>query len=174
MKTYVGIDVGKKGAIAAIFPGDIIHVEATPTDKAGEIDEIAFAMILAAMKFSSEDMIVAVEDVHSIFGSSAKSNFQFGVSLGIIKGILSAIHQPYLLVPPKTWQKVAFAGIEKIKLDHKEKGKGTYDNKAMALQAATDLYPKLDLRKNLRCKNAHDGMVDALLIAHWLKSGREV
>jgi hypothetical protein len=52
--------------------------------------------------------LVVIEDVHSIFGSSSKSNFQFGRSLGILEGVVNALDIPYVKVQPKEWQKVSF------------------------------------------------------------------
>jgi hypothetical protein len=111
-----------------------------------------------------------MENVHSIFRVGAKSNFQFGRALGIIEGILEALEIPYYKIQPKKWQEVCFEGVPRIMKPGKPAtGRGDTDTKAMALVAAQRLYPKLDLRKSTRAEKAHDGIVDALLLAHYAK-----
>lgn len=178
MKTYVGIDPGKNGGIAAIYPDLSLDLWAMP-QKDNEIDGDKLTSIIELIEtgaevFHQSKALFAIEDVHSVYGSSAKSNFQFGRSLGIIEGVLYGKLIIAGKVPPKTWQHVAFKGIEKIKLPgERTKGKGVYDNKAMALQAVQRMYPGADLRKSSRAKNPHDGIIDALLIANYLKSKHE-
>ena len=46
-----------------------------------------------------------IEDVHSIFGASAKSNFMFGFNTGLLHGIIRALGLPLDQVQPKAWQK---------------------------------------------------------------------
>ena len=89
MKVYVGIDIGKSGGIAVINEiGDILTIRATPT-VGGEISVAEIADLIRNL--TVKDPMVVLEDVHSIYGSSAKSNFQFGRSLGIMEGVVAAM-----------------------------------------------------------------------------------
>ena len=46
-----------------------------------------------------------IEDVHSLFGMSAKSNFSFGRNLGVMTTLLELTQLPVHKVQPKVWQK---------------------------------------------------------------------
>lgn len=138
-----GVDPGSKGAIAVIngaFEIQDLIFSAKPTD----IRDIW-------KKYRGYDFFVFIEEVHAIFGSSAKSTFGFGRNFGSIMGALEALNIGYDFVPPKTWQYKYHKKHMKIK-----------DPKERSLKAATALYPKVSFRHNERL---HDGIVDALLIA---------
>lgn len=169
-KIYLGIDIGKNGAFVAIHPDGTVKTHSIP--KIGtqvdyiKADEMLLGLITDSSNiFAQTDVIVGMEDVHSIFGAGAKSNFEFGRSLGFIEGLITSYDLSFHKFSPKTWQKVCFEGIPNMK----KPGKTSNDTKAMASLAAQRLYPTLDLRKSERAKVPHDGIVDALLIAHYCK-----
>lgn len=169
-KNYIGLDPGKSGGFVRISDEG---VEACPTPTIG--DEISLSgvkdwLVSCLASTGRENILVGIEDVHSIFGSSAGSNFQFGRALGMLEGCVAALEIPFVKVAPKTWQKVAHVGIPVIRKPGKDGKLGGVDTKAMAALAAERLYPGLDLRGSDRAKKAHDGIVDALLIAHYLKT----
>jgi hypothetical protein len=176
-KIYIGIDVGKDGGFVTIDPNRCISTLATPTtgpaakkeiNKQGIKEFFQEQIKTALTKHNGAQVIVVIEDVHSIFGASAKSNFQFGRALGIVEGMIEALEIQYYKVAPKKWQEVCFQGVPIIKKPGaKVEGRGGIDTKAMALIAAQRLYPKLDLRKSQRAEKAHNGIVDALLMAHY-------
>jgi hypothetical protein len=110
-----------------------------------------------------------LEDVHSIFGASSSSTFDFGWGLGVIEGVLVANKIPYTKVQPKKWQKEMFEGIP---LQQKPSSTGKTmktDTKAMAEQAAKRLFPSIDLRATERSKKSSDGKVDALLMCEFCR-----
>jgi hypothetical protein len=102
-----------------------------------------------------------IEDVHSLFGMSAKSNFNFGKNLGIVETLLKI--QPFVLktVQPKVWQK--FVGV-----DIPKEIKGAQRSKAIKTRVAElceELYPGCEIwgpKGGLM-----DGRSDALMIAHY-------
>ena len=104
-----------------------------------------------------------LEDVHSLFGMSAKSNFNFGKNLGIVETLLALQDFPLRTVTPKIWQKAV--DVEQY-VDSNLKGK----DRAKALkkgvgQCCEALYPGCDIwgkRGGLM-----DGRSDALMIAHY-------
>ena len=59
------------------------------------------------MAINQKDIISVawLEDVHSIFGASAKSNFKFGYNLGWVTGLLTSSEIPIRRVTPKEWQR---------------------------------------------------------------------
>lgn len=166
---FIGIDPGKDGGLVFQSHDDIVVMKTPQVSNEIDINTIieTFENIIHN---SSVKPICVLEDVHAIFGSSAKATFGFGESLGIMKGILAGMKIPYVLVAPKKWQAKLFEGIREQRKPNKGAGgKGTLDTKPMALLAAKRLYPKIDLRGSERSKNPHEGIVDALCISHYCK-----
>lgn len=178
MKLCIGIDVGKKGGIVAIYPDNRIKFQKTPL-VANEIDlvELKEAIVNYIVDDGNGDgeVLIAVEAVQNIFGSSSKSNFQFGRSLGLVEGLVAGLELPFLKIHPKKWQKHCFEGIPAVYVPGKEKTtkKGEVikklDTKAMALLAARRMYPNVSFKATDRSKIDHDGIVDALLIARYIR-----
>jgi hypothetical protein len=165
MKVSIGIDVGKDGGIAVLHNGRHMASFATPQTKDGDIDTKALRNIIRDwIPIKAHELIIHVEDVHSIYGSSAKSNFQFGRSAGIIEGLLVGLGLEFKLVAPKAWQVFAWDGVELIKKQSK-KNKMVNDTKAISIEAAKILFPDVCLLRNSRCSTPHTGIVDSLLIA---------
>jgi hypothetical protein len=171
----VGIDPGKDGGIAIIYPSGKIEAFATPK-AADEIDISAiqkkFRVLGTLAKLGKVQCVL--EDVHSIFGSSAVGNFQFGRALGIVEALLTANEIPFTKIAPKTWQKEMWTGIKVIgafsgKTLKSGKEQFKVDNKGMSLMAAKRLYPHVNLLPTERCKKPHNGIVDALLLAGYCK-----
>lgn len=172
-KVYLGVDVGKLGAICGIDSEGEVTTNRIPLIK-DIIDTRAMVEIFRIYTdvYGAENVFCGAEDVHSIFGVSAKSNFQFGKAAGLVEGFLVGLKIPFILVPPKTWQKHAFLGVPIINKPL-EKGKKipSPDTKAMALVAAKRLFPSADLvNGGPRATKPHDGIVDALLIANYIKA----
>jgi hypothetical protein len=165
---YVGIDPGKAGAIVAlIVQDDGVKIErfVTPILPDDEIDVYTFLTILGNLKTKYNIEHACVEKVHGLYGASAASTFSFGESFGIARTAVAGLSNT--LVPPKTWQKEMWAGVDVIK----KKGKTSTDTKAMSLVAASRLFPTLDLRdpNKPKARTPHDGIVDALLIAEYCR-----
>ena len=152
-KTYIGIDVGARGFIAVMRGGEFDFVPLVDSNDA------TLAGFFASLQ--REDCVVVMEEVHAIFGASAKSTFNFGAISGFLRGLLVANNIPYHLVPPKTWQKEIWGNTDKVK-----KGKRV-DTKATSLNAAVRLFPKVDFRRTPACKKPDDNKVDALLICEY-------
>jgi len=180
MKLFIGIDIGKQGAIASLSESNVLKYYPIPL-VGNQVSKIGIRKILEEIFLESgtdnKEILVGLEDVHSIFGASAKSNFQFGRCLGLIEGIVDTKELPSVLVQPKTWQKFAFLGVPEIRKPDKvsETGKilkGTLDTKAMALIAVQRLFPSETFLATSRSKVPHDGIVDAALIAYYLKNHR--
>lgn len=178
----IGIDPGKTGGIVCLGENGVVWSSATPV-LGKEIDWKAFATLLRSGQ-SNIDLVV-LEHVHAMHGSSAKSTFTFGGCFEGAKALIAAFELPYTLVQPKVWQKVMWQGVPehrkppkkltKKELKAKAAGKkvrtpnpkGSIDTKMMSLIAAKRLFPTADLMATPKCTTAHDGLVDALLIAEY-------
>jgi len=150
---YIGIDPGKKGGIVVISNNKIIAKYVMPM-VGKEYDIQALKQILT----SYSNAFVAIENVHAIQGKNIgnSSNFSFGFGKGILQGLVEGLEIPYALVNAKAWQKVAWQGVTKQKT-----------TKQTSLIAAKRLFPTESFLSSSRARNAHDGLVDAALIAYY-------
>jgi hypothetical protein len=165
MTAYVGIDPGKDGAIALLAEdGSLLKSWVTPTisggSKAGKVGRREYN--LAAMRdvlqeLAPQNPVVTLERSQalpsSMGGSSA--NFGRGLSFGLWQGLLTGLLMRYEVVSPQRWQKEMFAGMAR------------QNTKQAALIVAGRLWPKERWLATPRCKKAHDGIVDAVLLAEW-------
>lgn len=97
---YVGIDPGVKGAIGLYIPQ---HQKVFAIDLASDI-RTCFNRI-NNLKTDYIVKKIMVENVSSVPGTSANSNFKFGRSAGIAEAIAACSGYGYDLVRPKAWQK---------------------------------------------------------------------
>lgn len=150
MKVYIGCDPGMKGAICALGENrNIIFKDYTE-------NTLDIARWLEDVKDSHEIQMCMIEDVHSIFGASAKSNFNFGKNTGILHGVIRALALPLDLIQPKKWQKAI--GTKKKSGPELKKEIGSI---------AQRLYPTAELHTPRG--RLLDGRADALMIAHYCK-----
>jgi hypothetical protein len=149
MKVWIGVDPGSSGALCALSEDN------TTVFKDYEAIPYNLALWLHDISQSHEIQMIMIEDVHAIFGSSAKSTFNFGFNVGILHGIIRTLNLPLDLVQPKAWQK--HAGVtakgKLIKNEVKDIGQRIYPG-------AQVFGPKGGLL---------DGRSDALLIASYCK-----
>lgn len=168
-KVRIGIDVGKDGGIAVFVDDQLINYGVTP-NIGTQIDLKHISTILNRYCPIEDDYHVVIEDVHALFGSSAKATFNFGWSLGILEGIVTALSIPYTKVAPKEWQKELWRGVTTIYKPSKgESKRKSVDTKATSLLSAQRLFPLIDFRKSDRAKKPHDGIVDAILLAEYCR-----
>lgn len=148
-KLTIGIDIGARGAIASLYKG--------------HLDYAILGTVPLWTRFikslNKKPDLVVIEDLHSIFGASAKSNFQFGVNNGIVIGALEALDIKYIKVAPKKWQKAIWIEQDHIRYNDK------LDTKATSLNAALRIYPNEKFIVTSRSIVPHDGIVDAVLLA---------
>ena len=170
IEVYIGIDVGKDGGIVVLDKSGNIVSQSTIPKIGNRVDYKKLCEFFN--EFSNHEATVGIEDVHSIFGTSAKSNFSFGMIKGVKIGIIEAMGFRYTMVQPKTWQKRVWITDDKVYKPKKPNAKTNrkqIDTKKTSLLAAKRLFPIADLRRTSRCENWHDGLVDAALIAWYMK-----
>jgi len=143
-----GIDPGLNGAMCVLDSNDLSHIALLDLKTQSIYDS-------AKWLFNHKPDEVWLEDVHSLYGMSAKSNFGFGKNLGIAASIASIALEgkQYNRVTPKVWQK--YTGI-------------TVKGKEIKQQVGTIVrawYPSAQIfgsRGGLL-----DGRADSILIAHY-------
>jgi len=168
IKTHVGIDPGKDSFICHIS-NDIVCFDRIPMIGT-ETNIWALNAIFCGirLKETESEIHVVLEDVHSVFGSSAKSNWEFGKINGILEALLVANGMSYSKIQPKVWQKQLWEGVAMQKTLGST-GKEKTDTKKMSLLAAQRLFPSVDLRKSERAKLPDHNKVDALLLAEYCR-----
>lgn len=156
MTRYLGIDPGAKGSLCILDPyGDITF---SPTPHAFKSSYELFRNLKLMIATIGSFAAVGVEDVHSLYGMSAKSNFTFGRNVQAVTSLLQHIPLEYELIQPKIWQ--VAVGIPP------QKGRTGKQLKSEVAARATQLYgdPGLFGPKG----GLLDGRADALMIAHYL------
>ena len=152
----VGIDPGSSGAIAvldSLNPDSIALLDL----KKHSIFEISSWLTSRYKNIEYEEEAIVkiwVEDIHSMYGMSARSNFGFGRNLGIVLTIsemLTGVTPG--MVAPKVWQK--YIGVT-------AKGKAI---KRQVANIAQYLYPQAELHG--KRGGLLDGRSDALMIAFY-------
>ena len=145
-----GIDPGVNGAIAVLDSENTDSVALLNLKKT-TINNI-HNWLHSQLRFRGSE--IWVEDIHSMYGMSAKSNFSFGRNLGTILTITELLKGiPPKTVTPKVWQK--YVGVT-------TKGKAI---KKQVAKIAQYLYPQAELHG--KRGGLLDGRSDALMIAYY-------
>jgi hypothetical protein len=93
---YIGIDPGKSGAIACLSmrEPEVFKLDNTERD---------IWEFLSGLACEGNTQAV-IENVHSMPGQGVASSFKFGMSFGMLRGMLIASEMPFELVTPRKWQ----------------------------------------------------------------------
>lgn len=143
MKIYVGIDPGKSGAMAVLFPNG--NVKTVPFNTA--------SYIVTIDDIKSQEVVCCLEKVGAMPGQGVVSMFNFGHNLGFIEGILQANLISYQLVPPQTWKKEFSLSSDKGK----------------SIEVCQKLFPKANLLATDRSRKPSDGIAEAVLMAEYAR-----
>jgi len=145
---YIGIDPGAKGQLCVLVPDTKQVAFMAASDK-----PMAILEWINTISALNPIAVIMIENVHSLFGMSAKSNFNFGYNVGVVNTLALASGQSVDRVTPKVWQK--HVGV---------RSKGPSIKKDVA--AICDrLYPSVSIRGPKG--GLQDGKSDALMIAHY-------
>lgn len=168
-KLYIGIDVGSKGFISMQKNGKWTHYSIEDND----LYQLSDIMLNARLE--NDSIACVIEDVHPLFGSSAKSTFAFGFNKGYLIGLLAANQIPYTLVAPKEWQKEMWGNADmvvtykEVIIKGKKVNKKEVNTKQTSINACKRLFPTLDLRKSERSKKVDDNKVDSILMSEYAR-----
>lgn len=170
MTTFVGIDPGLDGAIAAIYPDGNIAFYDTPTLQVGKKRQYDLPMMVRILRnHVGEGVQVAIEQqqamparIHGqktcalckqpLAREGGVANFRNGLGFGIWLGILGALQLPYTIVHPVRWKRVMLDGMPR--------------EKDASRQRAMQLFPQSS--PGLQRKKDHN-RADALLLASYLR-----
>lgn len=157
MRYVLGIDPGLSGALAFYDPiMETLETSEMPTllagskTKAGKNKRILDVNQLAQMiDFHSTSIKkVVIERVGAMPGQGVSSMFNFGMTFGIIKGIVAANFLPVEFVEPRAWK-------SKLRVPAAKDG---------ARLKASEFFPKFS---DQWCKVKWDGRAEAAMIAYY-------
>lgn len=162
MKTYIGIDNGVTGAIAALGPNDrwLFHpVDVVDCGKDRILDvhqNLAFIRDVEEMSGGTSGIVVVYEQQkkNPVFGT--KGNFANGRNGEFWRVLLTLSAIPFTWVDPNTWQRDVLKGIP-----------GT-DTKMMAKLFLDQRFPEVPLATYNKSKQ--EAIRDAMCIAVWARS----
>ena len=147
MKTlFIGIDPGKNGGIACIDTECGICYTEPYSDK-------ALIDLCSAESRKGQNVICCLEKVGARPGQGVVSMFNFGQSVGYIKGVLEAFRIPYQEITPQKWKKEF----------------GLNSEKAASAEVCRKLFPDVRLLATPKSRKPHDGMAEALLMAEYAR-----
>jgi hypothetical protein len=163
MMYYVGIDCGLDGAIAVLdSDGHIVRIVLMPTVKKGkgrkiDLSELWYVIYRPTWTGTGIKFTIGVEDPgqHAPSATGLRGMTYSFASVEMAVHIARHRHGIYRALE---WQRTFW---KKPKMPKGQK----FDTKAAALAVAKRLWPEEKFFATPRCKKAHDGIVDALLIA---------
>lgn len=167
MKYYIGIDPGVKGCISIVDETGKFIESFFLLKNAKNVDTVEISNTLLNLSKYEDNCHVIIENIHAIFGSSAKGTFNFGFIAGLIEGVIATIGLPYTKVNPKIWQKEMFRGVNVITKSSTTGKTQVIDTKKMSFLASHRIFPTVDLRRTSKCKNEDDNFSDSLLMAEY-------
>lgn len=139
LHTFLGIDPGASGAIAALSP-DFHPVAVLDYDR-----ELCASWVRNIAE--QQNLLAFIEHVHAMPKNGAVSMFNFGANFGWWKGLLDGCEIPFVMVDPKKWQN-HFGLVKKTPTDKP------------SLDLCRRCFPTVDLHLK-----KHNGRSDALCIA---------
>ena len=170
-KTYIGIDVGKLGAIAIIRPSGEIDTYKMPMIKT-ELDYHGLGRLIreeCEATSTEEGVHISFEKLGVIFGTSKQTAWSMGEQSGAIEMICICQGIPYTKVRAIDWQKTIYQGLTEITKPSKTGKRPVRDTKAMALMAIKRLFPEQKLTFGVVATKPNEGLIDAVLIAEYAR-----
>lgn len=143
---YVGIDPGKKGAVAYL-----LEREGSWLENVFPIDDLP--QLLHRLLRTGQPIRCCLEKVHAMPKQGVSSTFTFGAQYGWLKGMLDAHYISYQEIPPERWKK--------------EFGLNT--DKQKSIEVCRQLFPNVSLRPTERSRVDDNNMAEALLMAEYAR-----
>ena len=148
MSLFVGIDPGKKGAMAIMgyshTTGERYMMKIIPFDPQEYIKTLK--------QFNGAT--VCIEQVHSLPHEGVKSVWSFGQTYGWLLGVLDAVGLSYQTVSPNLWKK----DFSLLRAEKKQ-----------SIEVCKRLFPGVELRRTDKCRTDDDNMADAALICEYAR-----
>ncbi len=107
MFSFIGIDIGSKGALALLSPtGELLEIEDMPILRDGPANRPNVnAPLLASIVCRWQATTAFVEFVSARPGEGPTGAFSFGRSKGVIEGVCAAAGLPVTFLTPPVWKR---------------------------------------------------------------------
>ena len=154
----VGVDNGLDGGLTAIsnYTGAVIDKTIMPTKRINKKREVDTRKVYEWLMSLESPFVFAIEEpLHHAKSSQAVRSM--GISFGKLMGLAESREWESKRVSVHNWQKKMLGYVPKGK------------TKEAALWAAEKLAPDECWQKSKRASKPHDGMVDAFLIARYIR-----
>ena len=151
---HLGVDPGKSGGLAMISTQENYIYMQTMPDNFIELRE--FFRKAKECTIFEKGIHCWLEKAQTMPKQGIVSAFNYGKHFGELCATLALLEIPYSMVSPIKWTKAM----------HSNAGPAP-TAKAKTLMVARRLYPKEKFLATARSKVPHNGMVDALMIAHY-------
>lgn len=146
-----GVDNGLGGGLA-LTDGEALETYAMPTAPDGRHRVIDPQRVVWLLEQWRPDAL-CLEVAHPMPRQGVTSTFSTARGYGTLIGIAAAMGLPLRLVRARAWQGEMLAEVQGD------------DTKARSVAAACARWPSHDFRRTRRCRDPHDGLTDAALIA---------
>jgi len=148
----MGIDVGITGGIAVIDEiANVCFLSVMPAKKTEHGNEMVYENVNGLI---AQADVLYVEKQGPIPQNGVKQAFNFGGQYHALRCMISLNAKRVTYVLPQRWKKAMLADMNKSK-------------KESSIIRAEQLFPGVNLLRTPKCKNKHDGMAEALLIAEY-------
>jgi len=162
-RVIVGIDPGKKGAIAILSEdGSLLDLFDMPLTEKGKRGVVDARQLIDMLR--DRCGTVVIEKVGYVPGDGGQGAFSFGEAAGVARGVVEALGFDLVMPRPQDWRK--WHGLT-----------GADDH--VVIQTAREIYPEANVfsggKKRDGTPGIKDGRTDALLIARYglSKNGSE-
>ena len=162
-KFILGIDPGISGGVALLDEkGAVLEAFATPTVPYGDKKQVDCTAIVDRLRphLLIEAPEVFLEKVGAFRGQGVTSMFSFGKSFGQVIGMCQALEWNIHFVRPQQWQKVIKASAPLLLWSDKWE-------KQNSIMFCHHVHSETSLLATSRSTKSHDGMADAICIAHY-------
>lgn len=154
---WVGVDIGLKGGLAVLRDGHEPNVVAMPLVKRdGEQHVDVSVLTHLLLEVRREFQVTAAVEQPFLKGRQGGA-LTIGKNWGIVLAAFHAANVPVRSPRPQDWQDEILAGIVHD------------DPKIRAAEYVRAHFPHVSLRATKKSTTDHDGIIDALCIAAWLR-----
>lgn len=109
----LGIDAGAGGALALLDTDrNTLDVRDMPVVLVNRKAQVNENFLAEEIRMMSPDKAV-LERVHAMPKQGVSSTFSFGLSYGVVRGVLAGLEVPFVLIEPREWKRVFRLGADK-------------------------------------------------------------
>lgn len=109
---FMGVDPGQNGGVAFYWPSRPKEIAVFDLPFAGkELNCPELALLIRQHNPS----FAIIESVHAMPKQGVSSSFNFGMSYGMVRGVVAACRVPQVLVTPQKWKKAFSLSADKEK-----------------------------------------------------------